>query len=143
MSDAPAPYLGQDCVTPNPRGEVLRRWLWLAVQSTFFRWSPRPFHGFRAALLRLFGAQIAGPVVIFPTVKVIYPWKLALESRSMVGPHVNLYNLAPVRLIPFAHPVRIAEQTAGAHRDCRNAQADRDVSIGRSSIKDRLDAEGS
>jgi putative colanic acid biosynthesis acetyltransferase WcaF len=115
VSDAPAPYLGQDCVTPNPRGEVLRRWLWLAVQSTLFRWSPRPLHGFRAALLRLFGAQIAGPVVIFPTVKVIYPWKLALEPRSMVGPHVYLYNLAPVRLETGANVSQFCHLCAGSH----------------------------
>ena len=97
MSD-PGPYLGQDCTTPYPRSEVLRRWLWLMVQSTLFRWSPRPLHGFRASLLRLFGADISGPIVIFPTAKVIFPWKLSLAPRSMIGPHVTLYNLAPVRL---------------------------------------------
>jgi len=57
-------------------------------------------HGFRARLLRLFGAEIPDPsrVVIFPTVRVVYPWKLALAPRSMVGREVLVYNLAPVRL---------------------------------------------
>lgn len=114
MSD-PAPYLGQDCVTPNPRGEVLRRWLWLAVQSTLFRWSPRPLHGFRAALLRLFGAEIGGPVVIFPTARVTYPWKLSLAERSMVGPSVNLYNLAPIRLERGANLSQFCHLCAGTH----------------------------
>lgn len=93
----------------------MRRWVWLAVQSTVFRWSPRPLHGFRAALLRLFGARIAGPVVIFPTAKVIYPWKLELEPRSMVGPHVNLYNLATVRLEPGANVSQFCHLCAGSH----------------------------
>ena len=114
MSD-PAPYLGQNCATPGPRSEVLRRWLWLAVQSTLFRWSPRPLHGFRAALLRLFGADIAGPVVIFPTARVTYPWKLSLAPRSMVGPHVNLYNLAPIRLERGANVSQFCHLCAGSH----------------------------
>src|SRR6185503_18670670 len=34
-------------------------------------------------------------------------------------------DLAPFRLIPFAHSMRIAKSTAGAYGDCRNAQTDR------------------
>ena len=115
MSEDSAPYLGQDSVTPSPRAEVLRRWVWLAVQSTLFRWSPRPLHGFRAALLRLFGADISGPVVIFPTARIIYPWKLSLAPRSMVGPHVNLYNLAPIRLETGANLSQFCHLCAGSH----------------------------
>jgi len=115
VSEDPAPYLGQNTVTPYPRGEVLRRWLWLAVQSTLFRWSPRPLHGWRAALLRLFGAQIDGPVVIFPTARVTFPWKLSLAPRSMVGPSVNLYNLAPIRLESGANLSQFCHLCAGSH----------------------------
>ena len=108
-------WLGKDCVTPTPRREVLRRWLWLAVQSTLFRWSPRPLHGFRAALLRLFDAEITGPVVIFPTARVTYPWRLTLAPRSMVGPYVNLYNLAPIRLEYGANLSQYCHLCAGTH----------------------------
>lgn len=111
----PAPYLGQDCATPYPKREVLRRWLWLTVQATLFRWSPRPLHGFRAGLLKLFGADITGPVVIFPTAQIVFPWKLALAPRSMVGPHVNLYNLAPVRLEYGANLSQFCHLCAGTH----------------------------
>jgi putative colanic acid biosynthesis acetyltransferase WcaF len=111
----PAPYLGQNCDTPNPRTAVLGRWLWLAVQSTLFRWSPRPLHGFRAALLRLFGAEIAGPVVIFPTARVTYPKNLFLAERSMVGPYVKLYNLAPIRLERGANISQYCHLCAGTH----------------------------
>src|SRR5213082_2072022 len=94
------PYLGQNCVTPYPRRDVLRRWLWAFIQATVFRWSPRPLHGFRARLLRLFGAQIAEPgrVVIFPTARITFPALLTLEPRTMVGPGVVLYNLARITL---------------------------------------------
>lgn len=116
MSD-PAPYLGRNCVTPYPRGEVLRRWLWLFVQSTLFRWSPRPFHAWRAWLLRLFGADIPAPgqVVVFPTARVMFPWLLHLAPRSMVGPHVNLYNLAPVTLRFGANLSQHCHLCAGTH----------------------------
>lgn len=111
----PSPYLGQDCATPYPKTEVLRRWLWLFVQTTLFRWSPRPLHGFRAWLLRCFGTGIEGPVVIFPTVRIMFPWKLSLAPHSMVGPHVNLYNLAPIRLEYGANVSQHSHLCAGTH----------------------------
>jgi putative colanic acid biosynthesis acetyltransferase WcaF len=115
LSTTDSPYLGQNCVTPYPKSEVLRRWLWLVVQSTVFRWSPRPLHGFRAMLLRLFGAQIEGPVVVFPTVRVTFPWKLSLAPRSMIGPRVLLYNLAPIRLEYGANVSQHTHLCAGSH----------------------------
>lgn len=111
------PYLGQNCVTPFPRREVLLRWFWAVVQSTLFRWSPRPFHGFRSRLLRLFGAEIPEPsrVVIFPTAKITYPWRLTLAPRSMVGPHVTLYNLARITLQRGANVSQNCHLCAGTH----------------------------
>jgi putative colanic acid biosynthesis acetyltransferase WcaF len=111
----PAPYLGQNCATPYPRAEVLRRWAWLLVQSTFFRWSPRPWHGFRAWLLRCFGAEIPGPAVIFPTAMIVFPWRLALAPHSMVGPGVRLYNLASIRLEYGANISQHCHLCAGTH----------------------------
>jgi putative colanic acid biosynthesis acetyltransferase WcaF len=111
------PYLGQNCTTPYPRAEVLRRWLWLFVQSTLFRWSPRPLHVWRAWLLRLFGADIPTPtrVVVFPTVRVLFPWRLTLAPRSMIGPNVTLYNLAPIRLGYGANVSQNCHLCAGTH----------------------------
>ena len=113
----PEPYLGQNCTTPYPKSEVMRRWLWLAVQSTLFRWSPRPLHGFRAWLLKLFGADIAhaGQVVIFPTAKIMFPWKLSLAPRSMVGPYVTLYNLACIQLEYGANLSQHCHLCSGTH----------------------------
>jgi putative colanic acid biosynthesis acetyltransferase WcaF len=112
-----APYLGQHCTTPYPRGEVVRRWVWLFVQATLFRWSPRPCHRLRAGLLRLFGADIPAPgaVVVFPTVRITFPWRLRLAPRTMVGPHVTLYNLAPIRLERGANVSQNCHLCAGTH----------------------------
>ena len=93
------------------------RWLWAFVQTTIFRWSPRPWHGFRARLLRLFGADIAVPaqVVIFPSARITFPWKLKLASRAMIGRHVNIYNLATVTLGYGANLSQYCHLCAGTH----------------------------
>ena len=112
-----APYLGQGSVTPYPLGEVCARIAWAFVQGTLFRWSPRPLHAFRATLLRIFGAKIPEPfqVVIFPTVRITFPWKLTLAPRSMVGPGVMLYNLAPITLQRGANVSQHCHLCAGTH----------------------------
>jgi putative colanic acid biosynthesis acetyltransferase WcaF len=112
-----SPYLGQNCVTPYPRREILRRWLWAFVQATLFRWSPRPLHGFRTRLLQLFGAHVAEPshVVVFPTAKIFCPWRLTLAPRSMVGPNVTLYNLGPITLQRGANLSQNCHLCAGTH----------------------------
>ncbi|MFA6961789.1 MAG: hypothetical protein WC205_13630 [Opitutaceae bacterium] len=114
---AELPYLGQNCVTPFPRREVVLRTVWFIVQATLFRWSPRPFHGFRARLLRFFGADIPAPsqVVVFPTAKITFPWKLHLEPRSMIGPEVIVYNLAPITLRYGANLSQRVHLCAGSH----------------------------
>jgi putative colanic acid biosynthesis acetyltransferase WcaF len=116
-SSSPSRYLGEGNVTPNSRREIIRRCVWSLVQCTLFRWSPRGLHGFRVALLQFFGAQIpsGGHVRIYPTARIIYPWKLVCESRVMVGPRVNLYNLAPVTLGYGAQLSQSVHLCAGTH----------------------------
>lgn len=112
-----APYLGQHCVTPYPRRDIVLRSLWAFVQATLFRWSPRPFHGFRVRLLVLFGADVPEPgrVVVFPTARITFPWKLHLAPRSMVGPRVTLYNLAPITLRRGANISQNCHLCTGTH----------------------------
>lgn len=115
--DPEPPYLGQGCRTPYPAGEVLRRELWSLAQATVFRWSPRPWHAFRARLLRLFGADIPRPdqVVIFPTARVLFPGKLSLAPRAMVGPGVRLYNPAPLSIGRGANLSQGCHLCSGTH----------------------------
>jgi putative colanic acid biosynthesis acetyltransferase WcaF len=112
-----APYLGQDCSTPYSNSDLVNRICWSVVQSTLFRWSPRPWHGFRARLLKLFGADIAEPgkVVIFPTASIVFPKKLKMTARSMVGPNVNIYNLAQITLERGANISQNCHLCAGTH----------------------------
>jgi putative colanic acid biosynthesis acetyltransferase WcaF len=100
LSAPEKPYLGRNCVTPYPKRAVLLGWLWALVQATLFRWSPRPWHWWRAWLLKAFGADISFPsqVVIFPSVKVYFPWELTLGPRAMVGRGVQLYSVGRITL---------------------------------------------
>ena len=93
------------------------RTLWTIVQASVFRWSPRPCHGFRARLLRLFGAHIPAPsqVVIFQTAKITFPWNLTLEPRSMVGREVIIYNLTHITLRYGANLSQRVHLCAGSH----------------------------
>lgn len=111
------PYLGQNGPSPYTARELFGRSLWALVQATLFRWSPRFCHRWRAWLLRLFGADIPvpGEVRIFPSVRVIFPWKLRLAPRTLVGPEVLLYNLAPITLEYGANLAQRVHLCAGSH----------------------------
>ncbi len=72
--------------------------LWWCVQSTFFALSPQFCYKWRAILLRIFGAKIGKGVLIRPSVKIVYPWKLSIGDYSWVGDNVVLYTLGPIEI---------------------------------------------
>tara|TARA_B100000242_G_C42791662_1_gene368365 strand:+ start:14 stop:571 length:558 start_codon:yes stop_codon:yes gene_type:complete len=67
--------------------------LWWIIQSTLFALSPQFMYSWRSFLLRLFGAKIGRSVIIRPTVRVTYPWKLKIGDYSWIGDYVELYTL--------------------------------------------------
>ncbi len=71
---------------------------WWIIQGTLFRLSPQFMYGWRRLLLRLFGAKIGDSVLIRPTVKVLYPWKLTIGNWSWIGDEVTLYNMANINI---------------------------------------------
>ena len=117
MNAPEPPYLGQGCRSPYSAGEHIRRRLWAVVEATLFRWSPEPLHRWRAALLQMFGADIPEPgkVVVFPSARIHFPWKLRLEPRAMIGRDVRIYNLAPITLHRGANVSQLAHLCAGTH----------------------------
>ena len=72
--------------------------LWWIVQDTLFRMSPQFLYGFRRALLRAFGARIGRGVIIRPTARVTYPWKLKVGNNSWIGDFVELYTLGEITI---------------------------------------------
>lgn len=72
--------------------------LWWIVQATLFRCSPQFMYGWRRFLVRCFGARIGKKVIIRPSVKITYPWKLQIGDYSWVGDDVSLYTLGPITI---------------------------------------------
>lgn len=72
--------------------------LWWIVQGTFFRMSPQFLYGFRNFLLRLFGAKIGEKVIIRPTARITYPWKVSIGDYSWIGDDVVLYSLGEIEI---------------------------------------------
>jgi len=72
--------------------------LWWLIQCTIFRLSPQFAYGFRRFLLRLFGASIGKNVLIRPTAKVTYPWKVSIGENTWIGDDAVIYSLGEVTI---------------------------------------------
>jgi putative colanic acid biosynthesis acetyltransferase WcaF len=72
--------------------------IWWLIQSTLFGCSPQFMYAWRNFLLRLFGAKIGRNVIIRPTVRVTYPWKLTIGDNAWVGDHAELYTLGNITI---------------------------------------------
>ena len=72
--------------------------LWWIVQGIFFNNSPQFLYGFRRFLLRLFGAKIGKNVIIRPSVRTTYPWKVSIGDYSWIGDDVVLYSLGEIEI---------------------------------------------
>lgn len=88
--------------------------VWWFVQSSIFRLSPQFMYGWRAFLLRCFGAKIGKGVKIRPSVKVTFPWKLTIGDHSWIGDDCDLYTLGRIFIgnnVAIAHRVYICTGT--------------------------------
>lgn len=72
--------------------------IWWLVQSTLFACSPQFMYGWRRLLLRIFGAEIGCGVLIRPSAKITYPWKLRIGDYSWIGDNVELYTLGKITI---------------------------------------------
>jgi len=70
--------------------------LWWLVQSTLFAMSPQFMYGWRVMLLRLFGAKVGEGVIIRPSVRVTYPWKVKIGNHVWIGDLAELYSLGEI-----------------------------------------------
>ncbi|NJR21752.1 MAG: colanic acid biosynthesis acetyltransferase WcaF [Richelia sp. CSU_2_1] len=67
--------------------------LWWLLQAIVFPLTPHPFNHIRRWLLRLFGAQIGRGVIVRPTARFTYPWKVEIGDWSWIGDDVVFYSL--------------------------------------------------
>ena len=72
--------------------------LWWIVQATLFGWSPQFLYAWRRFLLRSFGARIGKAVLVRPTARITYPWKVSIGDYSWIGDDVVLYSLDEIEI---------------------------------------------
>ncbi|GAB4374969.1 MAG: colanic acid biosynthesis acetyltransferase WcaF [Elainellaceae cyanobacterium] len=72
--------------------------LWWLLQAIVFPLTPHAFHAPRIALLRLFGAKVGQGVMIRPTARFTYPWKISIADHSWIGDDVVLYSLDQITI---------------------------------------------
>ncbi len=72
------------------------RMVWNITWLLLYRPSPRPFHAWRAMLLKLFGAKLGRQCFFYPGAKVWAPWMLTCEEYVAVADGAEIYNPAPV-----------------------------------------------
>ena len=89
--------------------------LWWIVQSTLFACSPQFLYGWRNWLLRLFGARIGENVLVRPSVRITYPWKVSIGDRSWVGDYAELYSLGEIEIGADAVVSQYAYLCTGSH----------------------------
>ena len=77
-------------------GNRARRLLWNTTWLLLFRFSPRPFHAWRAMLLRLFGATLGSDCHFYPAAKIWAPWNLICADHVAAGDGVEIYNPSPM-----------------------------------------------
>jgi putative colanic acid biosynthesis acetyltransferase WcaF len=71
--------------------------VWLVL----YRPSPTLLHGWRAFLLRIFGAKIGSPAYIYPSSQVWAPWNLTMGNHSTLADGVDCYCVDKVTMGSF------------------------------------------
>lgn len=67
--------------------------LWWLIQAIAFPLSLHNFNLWRCLWLRLFGAKIGKGVVIRPSARFLYPWKVEIGDYSWIGDDVVFYSV--------------------------------------------------
>lgn len=93
----------------------LYRALWTICWTLFAAWTPPPLHGWRCAILRLFGARVGRGVRVYASAKIWYPPFLALEDGAAIGWQTVIYCQAPIHLGRNAIVSQYAHLIAGGH----------------------------
>lgn len=105
----------QRAAPPVPRSWQVKRLIWAVVEGTVYRWSFHTMNGWRAWLLRRFGATIGPGCTIRRTSRVYYPWLFTMGGVSCLGDRAVVYNLAPVTIGERVMVSQEAYLCAGSH----------------------------
>jgi putative colanic acid biosynthesis acetyltransferase WcaF len=118
QAQQPRRYTNLSLFTVSPEFRGKPGWyvqLWWIVQDCLIRPSPQFMYGWRRFLWRLFGAKIGHGVLIRPSARTTFPWKVSVGDRSWIGDRAELYSLAPITIGCDAVISQDAYLCAGSH----------------------------
>lgn len=105
------PYLAPMTPLSNRLGRVL----WGVAYHLLVRFSPRPLHAWRAAVLRLFGAHLGPNCHVYPGARIWAPWNLHCDDAVGIADGAVIYNAALIRLGSHAVVSQDAYLCGGTH----------------------------
>jgi putative colanic acid biosynthesis acetyltransferase WcaF len=112
-----------DAGAANPRfggpsfslGSRMFRLVWVVSWTLFASWTPSPMHAWRRFILSVFGANLHRTAKVYPSVKIWYPPNLSMGAYSCLGPRVDCYCMAEVKLGQHSLVSQGAQICAGTH----------------------------
>jgi putative colanic acid biosynthesis acetyltransferase WcaF len=96
-------------------GLRVRRVIWNMVWTCLAAWTPPQFSPWRILLLKIFGARIHPGAAVSASVRVWLPRNLELGPRASLGPGVDCYNMAPIKIGARSVVSQRAFLCAGTH----------------------------
>lgn len=93
----------------------LFRACWIISWALLAAWTPPVLHGWRCAILRLFGAKVGHGVRVYASAKIWYPPHLTLDDGAVIGWQTVIYCQAPIHLGRNAIVSQYAHLIAGTH----------------------------
>jgi putative colanic acid biosynthesis acetyltransferase WcaF len=74
------------------------RVLWNVSWLLLARWTPPPFHRWRASVLRLFGATVGREARVYSSAHIWLPANFIIGERSVIGPRARVYNQGQISI---------------------------------------------
>lgn len=115
VANPPAHDAAQRLVSGAPFSWRVGRLLWSILENTLYRYSFHTWSGWRAFLLRSFGAKIGTGCTIRRTSRVYYPWLLEMGDLAGIGDAVTVYNIGRIVLGERCTISQEAYLCAGTH----------------------------
>lgn len=98
-----------------PLGHRLFRLGFSVCWAIFAAWTPPPLRIWRVAVLKAWGAKMSWRASVYGSARIWFPPHLLMEEFSCLGPGVNCYNMAPVKLSKYSVVSQGAFLCAGSH----------------------------
>lgn len=112
------PFAGAPTFSMSNR---LHRAIFTAVWALAASWTPPFARAWRLWILRCFGANLASTANVYSSVKIWLPKNLTMGSYSSLGPGVQVYSMAPIRIGQHVVVSQRSHLCCGTH-DISNAE---------------------